>query len=141
MATCVAETLLEEDVPMRTRIILVLAFAALCGFDVLLADGAFAADCAQGSAEEQVACLNRALSDLEGKVAALTKQMESKADNADALKWNDHIALINEDMRIYPRCLDNPGPSSNNITDVFANSCAKVPGQAWMIIKPYHMGR
>ena len=50
---------------------------------------------------------------------------------------NDRIALINEDMRIYPRCLENPGPNTPNITDVFANSCAKIPAQTWMISKPY----
>ena len=61
------------------------------------------------------------------KVEALTK---------DALKWNDRIALINEDMRIYPRCLENPGPNTANITDVFANSCAKIPAQTWMISSP-----
>jgi len=49
---------------------------------------------------------------LDTKVANLTKQLEAKADAADTLKWNDRIALRNEDMRIYPRCLDNPGPNS-----------------------------
>jgi len=41
-------------------------------------------------------------------------------------------------MRIYPRCLDNPGPNSPDLTAVVANSCAKVPAQTWMISKPYH---
>jgi hypothetical protein len=44
---------------------------------------------------------------------------------------------MNEDMRIYPRCLDNPGPNSPDIALVVASSCAKVPAQAWMIPKPY----
>lgn len=82
------------------------------------------ADCGQGSTEEQVACLNR-------KVAALEAKM------AEALKWNDRIALVNEDMRIFPRCLENPGPNTPQLTDVYATSCAKVPAQAWMIRKPY----
>jgi hypothetical protein len=87
-----------------------------------------AADCSQGSTEVQIACLNRAVAELAVKVETLTK---------DALKWNDRIALVNEDMRLYPRCLDNPGPNSPNITDVFANSCAKVPAQTWMVRKSY----
>lgn len=96
-----------------------------------------AADCGQGSTEDKVACLQSALVELEEKVAALTKQMETKANDSDALKWYDRVALMNEDMRIYPRCLDNPGPNSQNISDVFATSCAKVPAQTWMLAKPY----
>ena len=90
---------------------------------------AFAADCGQGSVEEKIVCLNQKVVDLEAKVAELTKE---------TLKWNDRIALRNEDMRIYPRCLDNPGPNSPDIALVLANSCAKVPAQTWMIAKPYH---
>jgi hypothetical protein len=41
-------------------------------------------------------------------------------------------------MRIYPRCLENPGPDSSDLTGVLANSCAKVPAQTWMVSKPYH---
>jgi hypothetical protein len=61
----------------------------------------------------------------------------AKANMTDVLKWNDRISLRNEDMRIFPRCLDNPGSNSQNLTDVFANSCAKLPAQTWMIAKPY----
>ena len=110
---------------MRTRFGFFVALAAL---QALSAAPALAADCSQGSADEQIACLNRTVTDLAAKVDALIK---------DALKWNDRIALINEDMRIYPRCLENPGPNTPNITDVFANSCAKIPAQTWMISKPY----
>jgi hypothetical protein len=110
---------------MRTRFCFFIALAALQAPSVA---PALAADCSQGNAEEQIACLNRTVSELAAKVEALTK---------DALKWNDRIALINEDMRIYPRCLENPGPNTPNITDVFANSCAKIPAQTWMISKPY----
>jgi hypothetical protein len=123
---------------MRARFVLLAGLAALGGSQALALAPALAADCGQGAAEEQIACLNRALGELETKVADLTKQMETKADNTDALKWNDRVALRNEDMRIFPRCLDNPGPNSQNITDVFANSCAKVPAQTWMLAKPYH---
>ena len=104
-------------------------FIALAAVQALSVAPALAADCSQGSAEEQIVCLNRTVTDLAAKVDALTK---------DALKWNDRIALINEDMRIYPRCLENPGPNTPNITDVFANSCAKIPAQTWLISKPYH---
>lgn len=114
---------------MRTRLVLVMTMTAI---GTLLAPPARAADCSQGSAEEQIACLNKTVSELAHKVETLSK---------DAVQWNDRIALINEDMRIYPRCLDNPGPNTQNITDVFANSCAKVPGQAWMVSKPYRMGQ
>jgi hypothetical protein len=110
---------------MRTRFGFFITLAALQALSVA---PAFAADCSQGSADEQIACLNRTVTDLAAKVDALIK---------DALKWNDRIALINEDMRIYPRCLENPGPNTPNITDVFANSCAKIPAQTWMISKPY----
>jgi hypothetical protein len=114
---------------MRMCFGLFIGLTALCATAALLLAPALAADCSQGSADEQITCLNHTVADLAAKVDALTK---------DALKWNDRISLINEDMRIYPRCLDNPGPSSTNITDVFANSCAKIPAQTWMISKPYH---
>src|SRR4030095_5375110 len=116
----------------------VLGFAAFALSQALAVSPALAADCSQGAVEERVACLSQAVSALETKVADLTKQLEAKADAADALKWNDRIALRNEDMRIYPRCLDNPGPNSPDLTAVVANSCAKVPAQTWMIAKPYH---
>jgi hypothetical protein len=114
---------------MRMRFGFLIGLAALCAAGSFPPVPALAADCSQGTAEEQIACLNRAVGELSAKVDALTK---------DALKWNDRIALINEDMRIYPRCLENPGPNSNNLTDVFATSCAKIPAQTWMISKPYH---
>jgi hypothetical protein len=87
------------------------------------------ADCSQGSTEEQVSCLNKKITALEAKMTELVKE---------SLKWNDRIALVNEDMRIFPRCLENPGPNTPQLTDVYANSCAKIPAQAWMIRKPYH---
>jgi hypothetical protein len=40
-------------------------------------------------------------------------------------------------MRIFPRCLENPGPNTPQLTDVYATSCTKTPAQAWMIRKPY----
>jgi hypothetical protein len=114
---------------MRTHFGFFIGLAASCAAWALPTAPALAADCSQGNADEQIACLNRTVGELASKVEALTK---------DALKWNDRIALINEDMRIYPRCLENPGPNTPNITDVFANSCAKIPAQTWMISKPYH---
>ena len=76
-----------------------------------------------------------------GAVQALsaTAALEDKLDGLtkDALKWNDRIALINEDMRIFPRCLENPGPNTPQLTDVYASSCAKTPAQAWILRKPY----
>lgn len=108
---------------------LVLGFAALGLGQNLQAPRALAADCSQGAVDERVACLSQEVGALETKVAELSKQLEAKADAADALKWNDRVALRNEDMRIYPRCLDNPGPNSPDLTAVVANSCAKVPAQ------------
>jgi hypothetical protein len=102
--------------------------AVLIGAEAVTAQRAFAADCDSGSTEERVACLSRKVVDLEAKVDELTR---------DTLKWNDRIALRNEDMRIFPRCLENPGPNTKGLTDVFANSCAKIPAQTWMIAKPY----
>jgi hypothetical protein len=122
---------------MRIRFVLLHGFDAFGISQALSLAPALAANCAQGSTEEQIACLGRAVGDLEAKVDALTKQIETKASNTDALKWNDRVALMNEDMRIFPRCLDNPGPNSTTLTDVFANSCGKVPAQTWMIVKPY----
>ena len=122
---------------MRTRIssVAILVFAnlilgstALGAVQALSATAALAADCSQGSADEKIVCLNQKVLDLETKVGELTK---------DALKWNDRITLINEDMRIFPRCLENPGPNTPQLTDVYASSCTKTPAQAWMIRKPY----
>ena len=124
--------------PINHTVALALGFAAFSLGQALPVSGALAADCSQGAVEERLACLSQAVDTLEAKVADLTKQLEAKAETADALKWNDRIALINEDMRIYPRCLDNPGPNSPDLTAVVANSCAKVPAQTWMISKPYH---
>ncbi len=117
---------------MRTRITsvatLVLGLTAFGAVHALSATTALSADCSQGSAEEKVVCLNQKIVDLEAKVAELTKE---------TLKWNDRISLVNEDMRIYPRCLDNPGPNSPDIAAVLASSCTKTPAQSWMIRKPY----
>jgi hypothetical protein len=122
---------------MRTRITsvatlvfanLILGLAALGAVQALSATTALAADCSQGSADEKIVCLNQKVMDLEAKLAELTK---------DALKWNDRITLINEDMRIFPRCLENPGPNTPQLTDVYASSCTKTPAQSWMIRKPY----
>src|SRR6476619_5803137 len=114
---------------MRTRLGFFVGLAASCAAWALPTAPVLAADCSQGSADEQIARLNRTVGELASKVEALTK---------DALKWNDRIALINEDMRIYPRCLENPGPNTPSMIYVFANSCANVPAQAWRISKPYH---
>ena len=107
---------------------LILGLTALGAVQALSATPALAADCSQGSADEKIVCLNQKVIDLEAKLAELTK---------DALKWNDRITLINEDMRIFPRCLENPGPNTPQLTDVYASSCTKTPAQSWMIRKPY----
>jgi len=117
---------------------LVLGFAAFGLGQNLQAPRALAADCSQGAVDERVACLSQEVGALETKVAELSKQLEAKADAADALKWNDRIALRSGDRCACPRCLDNPGPNSPDLTAVVANSCAKVPAQTWMIAKPYH---
>ncbi len=105
-----------------------LVVAVLIGAEAATVNRALAADCDQGSSDEKVACLAQKVADLEAKVEELSKE---------TLKWNDRIALRNEDMRIFPRCLENPGPNTRGLTDVFANSCAKIPAQTWMISKPY----
>ena len=116
---------------MRSRIAFISTLAiglALFAAQAFSTAPAPAMDCSQGSADQQLACLNTKVADLEATVAELFKE---------TLKWNDRIALRNEDMRIYPRCLDNPGPNSPDLTFVLANSCAKIPAQTWMIAKPY----
>lgn len=119
---------------MRTRITfifvasLVLSLSALGAIQALSAAPALAADCSQGSAEDKVDCLNQKIVDLEAQMAQLTKE---------TLKWNDRITLLNEDMRIYPRCLDNAGPNAPDIAAVLAAACAKTPAQSWMIRRPY----
>jgi peptidoglycan hydrolase CwlO-like protein len=117
---------------MRTRIVfitsLIMGLSALGAVQAWSATTAHAADCSQGSAEEKVACLNDKVAALEDKIAELTKE---------TLKWNDRISLVNEDMRIYPRCLDNAGPNAPDIAAVLASACAKTPAQSWMIRKPY----
>jgi hypothetical protein len=105
-----------------TLVLVVLGFAAFGLGQNLQVPRAPAADCSQGAVEERVACLSQKVGVLDTKVADLTKQLEAKADAADALKWNNRIALRNEDMRIYPRCLENPGPNSPDLTAVVANS-------------------
>jgi hypothetical protein len=123
---------------MRTGFIDLMALATLVAPVALAPTRGLATDCGQGSAEERITCLQQGLSELEEKVATLTKDLKKKANDADAIKWYDRTAIMNEDMRIYPRCLDNPGPNSQNITDLFATSCAKgVPSQTWMLVKPY----
>jgi uncharacterized protein len=70
---------------------LLLGLTVLSAAQALSAIPALATDCSQGSADEKVVCLNQKVVDLEAKLAELTK---------DTLKWNDRIALINEDMRL-----------------------------------------
>ena len=115
---------------MLMRLALVVAVAVLVAGQVF-SSPARAGDCNQGTDQEKIACLDASLKELTIKFDTMRK------DLAETLKWNDRVALRNEDMRIFPRCLDNPGPNSQNITDVFANSCAKVAAQTWMIAKPY----
>jgi hypothetical protein len=126
---------------MRTRIAhavtLILGFVAVGAGQALFVHPALAADCSQGAAEERLACLGQAVDALAAKVDGLTKQLEAKVDTAEALKWNDRITLVNEDMRIYPRCLDNAGPNAPDIAAVLAAACAKTPAQSWMIRRPY----
>lgn len=117
---------------METRFTLALCFAVLVGLQAWSAAPAAAADCGQGSNEERIACLATAVTELEAKLAKIAEFVQK-----DTLKWNDRIALMNEDMRIFPRCLDNPGPNSRNISDVLVTSCSNVPAQTWMIRKPY----
>ena len=116
---------------MRYRIAflsMLVGLAALANPWPVAAEELQAADCGQGAMEEQVACLNRKVAALEAKTAELVKE---------TLKWNDRISLLNEDMRIFQRCLENPGPNTPQLTDVYATSCTKTPAQAWMIRKPY----
>jgi hypothetical protein len=117
---------------MQTGIIfvasLIMSLSAFGAIQALSATPALAADCSQGSPEEKVDCLNDKVAVLEDKLAELTKE---------TLKWNDRISLVNEDMRIYPRCLDNAGPNAPDIAAVLASACAKTPAQSWMIRKPY----
>jgi hypothetical protein len=105
---------------------------------LLLPSRASAEDCTAGSADEKIACLARTITALETRVGELHRRLDAKADVKDAIKYYDRIALMNEDMRIYPRCLDNPGPNSRDISAVLVTSCAKTPAQTWMVAKPYH---
>ena len=114
--------------PMRMTVFAMIILASSGMIQAFSAVTVLAADCSQGGAEEKVACLNQKVADLETKVDELTK---------DALKWNDRISLVNEDMRIYPRCLDNAGPNAPDIAAVLASACAQTPAQSWMIRKPY----
>ena len=107
---------------------LISALAVFGAVQAFSAGTALGADCSQGSVEEKVVCLNQRIVDLEAKLAELTK---------DALKWNDRISHVNEDMRIYPRCLDNADPNAPDIALVLASPCAKTAAQSWMIRKPY----
>ena len=72
--------------PITYAATLVLGFAAFALGQGLPLSHAHAADCGQGAVEERVACLGQAVDTLEAKVADLSKQLEAKADTADALK-------------------------------------------------------
>lgn len=122
---------------MRLRFVLSTGLALLIVPQLLLPTPALADDCNKGSADEKIACLTSSLAALETRVGELNRRLDAKADVADAIKWYDRIALMNEDMRIYPRCLDNPGPESRDIAAVLVSSCAKTPAQTWMVAKPY----
>ena len=111
---------------------------SLLGIAVLMLGGWTAAenaplpDCSTVPETEQVACLTKTIGRLQEKMTELEKE---------TLKWNDRIALRNEDMRLFPRCLDNPGPNSPDVSAIYATSCAKTPAQTWMIAKPYGKGQ
>jgi hypothetical protein len=122
---------------MQFRFALSISFALALGAFAFTAP-ALAEDCSQGSADAKIACLTTALAALETRVGELNRRLDAKADKGETLKWLDRIALVNEDMRIFARCLDNPGPNSRDIAAVLAASCAKTASQSWMIVKPYH---
>ena len=126
---------------MRLWAVLILSLAAVGGVLALTPGAALAADCAQGSSDERIACLTQAMTALEAKVDGLAQEVGAKANMTDVLKWNDRVALRNEDMRLFPRCLDNPGPNSPDVSAIYATSCAKTPAQTWMIAKPYGKGQ
>ncbi|MGH6867066.1 MAG: hypothetical protein ACREDO_13105 [Methyloceanibacter sp.] len=117
------------DYRLIVMIVAGLALGSFASLQTMAATETTMASCGEGSSEEQVACLSKKVADLEAKFAELAKE---------SLKWNDRVTLVNEDMRIFPRCLENPGPDTRQLTDVFASSCAKIPAQAWMVRKAYH---
>lgn len=116
----------------RIALISMLGVALLALGGWTAADDAPLPDCSKVAAAEQMTCLATMITKLQQKVTELEKE---------TLKWNDRIALRNEDMRLFPRCLDNPGPNSPDIAAVYATSCAKTPAQTWMIAKPYLKGQ
>jgi hypothetical protein len=122
---------------MQTRFALSLG-SAIAVAALVCAAPAYAEDCSTGNADEKIACLTATLTALETRVGELNRRLDAKADKGETLKWLDRIALVNEDMRIFARCLDNPGPNSRDIAAVMAASCAKTASQSWMIVKPYH---
>ncbi|MEG6510107.1 hypothetical protein V6C03_14145 [Methyloligella sp. 2.7D] len=108
-----------------------------------------AALCTDGDAETKIACLSDKVAGLEAKLAEVEKQLAGKAEamdpdipgqrpDDDIVRFNSPVALRNQDMRIFPRCLDNPGPDSPNLTAVMATSCAPAAGQTWHITRPSH---
>ena len=102
--------------------------AVLVGGVALTSARAFAVDCDSGCTEERVACLSQKVADLTAKVEELSKE---------TLKWNDRIALRNEEHAHLPKLPRESRTEHAWPHRVFANSCAKIPAQTWMISKPY----
>jgi hypothetical protein len=121
-------------------------FALILGVGLSLPGRAYAADCDQGDTDAKLACLSDKVTTLETKLTQMSAELDKKANKReddmpgqapvdDIVRYDSVISIRNQDMRIFPRCLDNPGPDSPDISAVMATSCAPAAGQAWIIMR------
>ncbi|MFD0986764.1 hypothetical protein [Methyloligella solikamskensis] len=129
---------------------LALIAAGAMAWTALGSNAAHAAElCAEGDEAAKIACLTETVAAMEEKMAEMSEALEKKAEKRDAdvpgqepdddlVRFGSAVIIRNQDMRIFPRCLDNPGPDMpNQLAVVMATSCAPAAGQTWLIGRPY----
>lgn len=118
----------------------------------LLMSGAAGAEavCQEGDETARIACLAEKVAALEERLGEMDKALEDKAEKRaadepgrepedDIVRYGNAVIIRNQDMRIFPRCLDNPGPDMpNQLSAVMATSCAPAAGQTWIMGRPMH---
>ncbi len=140
---------LNHKTRLTPRLTMKLAAAGLAAGLLLPNAGHAAALCSDGDDAAKIACLSEKLAAMEEKMAEMSDALEDKAEKRDAdvpgqeppddiVRFGSAVIIRNQDMRLFPRCLDNPGPDvPNQLAVVMATSCAPAAGQTWLIGRPY----
>ncbi|ODA66857.1 hypothetical protein A7A08_02154 [Methyloligella halotolerans] len=144
----ITKTILKPGSICASKTLALLAVAAMAG--VALPGGTGAAElCASGDDGTRISCLTEKVAALETKLDEMGEALEDKAEKRsadvpgqdpedDIVRFGSGVIIRNQDMRIFPRCLDNPGPDMpNQLAVVMATSCAPAAGQTWLIGRPY----